>query len=205
MYTIYDEDEGKIREVDEPDPSLNYTYADYYKWKFLERLELLRGKIVRLAAANTKHQRVSMKLGYMIYGFLRGRSCEVFLPPYDVRLPVKNRKRDDQITTVVQPDVTVFCDPAKIDERGACGIPDLLVEVLSPGNSQYDLRDKFDVYQEANVKEYWIVNPIQESVMVCLLEKEGQFAPSKILTGEQKLEPLCLPGFSIEVKELFTR
>ena len=205
MFTIYDEEEGRIIEVQEPDHSLTYTYADYYQWKFMERLELLRGKIFRLAAANTKHQQAGGKLFYEFYGFLRGKTCQVFIAPYDVRLPVKNHKRDDQITTVVQPDLTIFCDPAKVDERGACGAPDLAVEILSPSNSRYDLKDKYDVYQEAGIKEYWIIDPIKENVQVSILQAEGQFGPSTTHTGSQRLSPVCLPGFSIEVKELFTR
>ncbi len=204
MYTIYNEEEGGIQEVEEPDHSLTYTYADYIQWKFLERLELLRGKIVRLAAANTKHQRVAVKLCYEFYGFIRGKTCQVFIPPYDVRLPVKNRKRDDQITTVVQPDLAIFCDPAKVEERGACGAPDLVVEILSPSNSRYDLKDKYDVYQEAGVKEYWIVDPIKENVLVSVLQAEGKFGPSTTWSGDQALTPVCLPGFSIEVQDLFT-
>ena len=204
MYTIYDEDQGKIIEVEEPDHSLTYTYADYYKWKFMERLELLRGKIFRLAAANTKHQRVGGKLFYELYGFLKGKICQVFIAPYDVRLPVKNRKRDDQITTVVQPDICIFCDPSMIDERGACGAPDLAAEILSPTNSRYDLKDKYDVYQEAGIKEYWIIDPIQENVQVSILKAEGQFGPSATYSGGQRLNPVCIPGFSIEAKELFT-
>jgi Uma2 family endonuclease len=203
MYTIYNEDENCYQKVEEPDPSLTYTYADYMKWKFLERLELLRGKIFQLAAANTIHQKVALRLGSDLHVFLKGKTCQVFIAPYDVRLPVKNRKRDDQITTVVQPDVSVFCDPAKIDERGACGTPDLVVEILSPSNSQYDVRDKFDVYQEAGVKEYWIVSPMQESVMVSLLQEEGRFGPSTIYKGDDTLHAVTVPGFSVEINQLF--
>jgi Uma2 family endonuclease len=204
MYTIYNNEDGRIQQVEEPDPSLSYTYADYYNWNFIERLELLRGKLIRLAAANTKHQRVGGKLYVEFYNFLKGKTCQVFIAPYDVRLPVKNRKRDDQITTVVQPDVCIFCNPDNIDERGACGVPDLIVEILSPGNSRYDLLDKYDVYQEACVKEYWIIDPIKEMVMNSTLQEKAKFAPTRVYSGDQKLEPLCLPGFSIEAKELFT-
>ncbi len=203
MYTIYNNDENRIEEVEEPDPSLTYTYADYYRWNFMERLELLRGKIFQLSAANTKHQRVSQKLGYELYGFLKEKTCQVFIAPFDVRLPVKNRKRDDQITTVVQPDICIFCDPAAIDERGACGIPDLAVEILSRSNPKHDLLEKYDVYQEAGVKEYWIIDPVKEIVMVSILEEQGKFGPTKILTDHQILAPRCVPGFSISANQLF--
>jgi Uma2 family endonuclease len=204
VYTIYNNEEARIEEVEEPDHSLTYTYADYYSWNFMERLELLRGRIFQLGAANTKHQRVGGKLYYELYGFLKGKTCQVFIAPYDVRLPIKNRKSDDQITTVVQPDLCIFCDPDAIDERGACGVPDLIAEILSPGNPKHDLIRKFDVYQEAGVPEYWIADPVKEMVMVSIVQDSGTFAPTKIFTGDQQLEPRCIPDFSIPVKELFT-
>jgi len=204
MYNIYNEETKRIEEVEEPDHSLNYTYADYLQWKFLERLELLRGKIFRLASPTLKHQQICLKLAAQLYTFLRGKTCQVVIPPYDVRLPVKNRKKDDQITTVVQPDLSVFCDPVKVEDRAAIGAPDLIVEVLSPGNSRYDIQDKYEVYQEAGVKEYWIVDPVKTAVQVSHLIEEGRFGPTTIHTGDQHLQPRCLPGFSVTAKELFT-
>jgi Uma2 family endonuclease len=203
MYTIYNEETNRIEEVEEPDHSLTYTYAEYSRWKFLERLELLRGRIFRLASPSIKHQRICLKLAAHLYTFLRGKTCQVIIPPYDIRLPVRNRKRDDEVTTVVQPDLSVFCDPLKVEDRAAIGAPDLIVEVLSPGNNRYDLHDKYDIYQEAGVKEYWIVDPVKASVQVSLLE-EGRFGPAGVCTGDQPLQPRCLPGFSIAVKDLFT-
>lgn len=204
MYTIYNDETGRIEEVNEPDSSLTYTYADYGQWKFLERLELLHGRIFRLAAPSIGHQRICGKLHFMLYGFLRDKSCQVIIPPYDIRLPIKNRRKDNEITTVVQPDLTVFCDPIKVEEHAAIGAPDLIVEVLSPGNKRYDLKDKYDIYQEACVKEYWIVDPIERSVQVSLLAEEGRFGPATIYKDEQMLRPRSLPGFSIAVRDMFT-
>lgn len=204
MLTIYNQEEDRYQEVEEPDPSLIYTYADYYQWRFLERLELLRGRIFRLAAANTLHQRLVMKLGFGLYDFLKGKTCQAFIAPFDIRLPVKNKRKDDQITTVVQPDVCVVCDPTKVDERGVCGAPDLIIEVLSPSNSQYDVRDKFDIYQEAGVKEYWIVNPMQESIMVALLQADGKYGSSTVHKTGEILHSATVPGFTVDIKDVFT-
>ena len=205
MLTIYNHEEDRYQQVEEPDPSLTYTYADYYQWKFLERLELLRGRIFKLAAANTAHQRLSLKLAVSLYGYLKGCPCEAFIAPFDVRLPVKNRKRDDQVTTVVQPDVCVVCDPQKVDDRGVCGAPDLIIEVLSPSNSQYDVRDKFDVYQEAGVREYWVVSPMQENVMVSLLQADGKYGVSTIYKPGDTLHAATVNGFSVDIRQLFTQ
>jgi Uma2 family endonuclease len=205
MYTIFDEEEGKDMMVEEPDPSITYTYADYLQWKFKERLELFRGKIFKLGAPNLSHQTVGGKLFYELYNFMKGKTCLVFIAPFDIRLPVKNRKKDNEITTVVQPDVGVVCDPAKIDERGICGAPDLVVEILSPGNSKKEVTLKYELYEEAGVREYWVINPTEENLVVFLLNAEGKFGNAKMYAGGQRLSAATVPGFSIEVDEIFTR
>jgi len=103
MYTIIDDD-GNLNMVEEPSSDYTYTYADYLKWKFEERLELFKGKIFKLSAPNTAHQKVAGNIYLRIRLFLEKEKCQVFIAPFDVRLPVKNRKKDTEITTVVQPD-----------------------------------------------------------------------------------------------------
>lgn len=100
MYTIFDEKEEKYIQVEEPDPSLSYTYADYLRWKFEERLELFRGKIFQMSGPNTKHQALSAKLSAWLYNHLEKQKCQVFSAPFDVRLPAKNRLRDDEIDPI---------------------------------------------------------------------------------------------------------
>src|ERR1700733_7887807 len=148
MYTVFDDDNDEFVKVEEPDPSYSYTYADYLKWKFEERLELFRGRIYKLGAPNTKHEEVSINLASQLFIFLKGKKCKVFSAPFDVRLPVKNKKKDDEINTVVQPDISVICDENKLDEKGCCGAPDLIVEILSPGNSKKEVRLKYELYEE---------------------------------------------------------
>ena len=204
MYTIFDEKEGDYIEVEEPDHSLNYSYADYMQWQFKERLELFRGKIFKMAAPNMNHQVVGGHLYVAFYNYLQGKTCRVFIAPFDVRLPVRNRKKDNEITTVVQPDVCIFCDPAKLDDRGACGAPDLAIETLSPGNRKDELREKYEVYQEAGVKEYWIADPVKKAVLVFLLQPNGKYAIPTIHTAGDRLEAQCVPGLFINVSEIFT-
>ena len=205
MYTIYNEDEGREQLVEEPDPSLTYTYADYMQWKFRERLELFRGRIYKMGAPNTQHQVVGGKLYNEFYNYLKRKTCQVFIAPFDIRLPIKNKKKDNEITTVVQPDVCIVCDPSKVDERGVCGAPDLVIEILSPGNSKKEVRDKYELYEEAGIKEYWIVNPTEQNLVVFLLTAEGKFGNGKMYTGGDKLETAVVPGFSIDVTEIFTK
>jgi len=204
MLTIYNDDEREYQQVEEPDASLNYTYADYMQWKFKERLELIKGKIMKMGAPATLHQKVAGNLYFQLYGYLRGNPCFVFIVPFDVRLPVKNRKKDNQITTVVQPDLGVICDATKIDARGCCGAPDLVVEVLSPGNSRHEVRTKYEVYEEAGVKEYWLIHPTEETVAVFLLNEEKRYDGARMYADDDVLNSYAVTGFSINVSEIFT-
>jgi Uma2 family endonuclease len=206
MFTVYNEDEDRYDVVEEPDPSVNYTYADYVKWQFKERLELIRGKIFRMSPApNTIHQQVLMKIGYEFYAFLKGKTCSSFVAPFDVRLPVKNKKKDNEIYTVVQPDVFIVCDESKIDARGCCGAPDLVIEILSPGNSKKEVRLKFELYEEAGVKEYWIISPAEENLVVFILNDNGEYGKIKMYTGGDVLTTTILPGYKINVNEIFIK
>lgn len=204
MYTVYDEKEEKFVKVEEPSPLYGYTYADYLQWKFEERLELLRGKIFQLAAPNTQHQIISLKLSNAFYTYLKGQVCRVFAAPFDVRLPAQNCKKDNEITTVVQPDLCVVCDPKKIDDRGVCGAPELMIEILSPGNNRKELKYKFELYEEAGVREYWVVYPSVQNVTVFLLNKEGKFDAAQFYADGDRLAATAVPGFSIDVTEIFT-
>lgn len=204
MFTEYDAEKNEFQLVEEPDSSLTYTYADYLKWKFEERVELLKGRIFKMSPApNLKHQQISMNLSTSIFNFLEDRKCQVFSAPFDVRLPVQNKKKDEEITTVVQPDICVVCDETKLDERGCIGAPDLIIEILSPGNTEKETRRKFELYEEAGVKEYWIVYPAEENVIVFILDN-GKFGGGKIYATSDHLASHSVPGLTVHLKEIFT-
>lgn len=183
------------------DLSKSYTYADYLKWQFNERLELIKGKIFKMSPApGTAHQRVSGIVSNELYNYLKGKPCQVFAAPFDVRL--SRTINDAQVTTVLQPDVCVICDSAKIDARGAIGAPDIVVEILSPGNNKKELQNKYEVYEEAGVTEYWIIQPTERTFMKYTLV-DGSYQPSKLLTGGDVVTTNILPGFSLDLEELF--
>jgi Uma2 family endonuclease len=202
--TIYNIEDDSISKVEEPDSSMTYTYADYLKWQFEERLELFRGKIFQLSAPNTKHQDISGNIFVPIALFLKKKPCKVFAAPFDVRLPVKNKTKDNEVTTVVQPDICVICDETKIDSRGCCGAPDLIVEILSPGNSKKEVRLKYELYEEAGVKEYWIINPVEENVVVFILNDNGKFSGLKMYATDDEISSVAISGLKINLKEIFT-
>jgi Uma2 family endonuclease len=178
-----------ITDINQLDLNKTYSYADYLTWQFQEKLELIKGKIFKMSPApSTTHQRISRKLtGVMISAF-KNHSCELFIAPFDVRLLDKKKSTlDKEIYTVVQPDLCVICDETKIDERGGIGAPDLVIEILSPGNSNKEMKYKFDLYEEAGVLEYWIVNPADKTVFIYVL-KENQFIGMHPLIEEDAIQ-----------------
>lgn len=204
MFTVFNEEEEKYQLVEEPDPSLSYTYADYQQWNFEERLELIRGRIFKMSPnPNTKHQKISYRLSMMLSPCLK-KNCQVFAAPFDVRLPVRNRKKDHEINTVVQPDLCVLCDESKLDERGCCGAPDLMVEILSPGNTRKEMRIKLKLYEESGVKEYWIISQVKENIMVYVLSETGKYAEPKNFDRGDRLTSNVIPSLEFNTDDMFT-
>ena len=162
-----------ITSLDQLDPNGSYTYADYLLWQFTERVELLRGRIREMSAPNRKHQRISGNIQHFLSNALWKSPCQIYAAPFDVRLTRFNTLKNKDVTNVVQPDLCVICDPAKLDKRGCIGAPDLIVEILSPDNSRTEMCDKFDLYQEAAVLEYRVVNSTESVIQVWKLNEQG--------------------------------
>ena len=195
--------EDKISNFEDLDLSGTYTYADYLKWEFDERLELIRGKIFRMSPApSANHQRISAIIHIEIGYFLKKKSCRAFAAPFDVRFP--RRSQDDrEIMTVLQPDICVICDPSKIDERGGIGAPDIVIEILSPGNNKKELKNKYEVYEEAGVLEYWIFHPAEKTFLRNTLQESRKFQLSDFLTLGDEVTTPVLPGFRLSLDEVF--
>jgi Uma2 family endonuclease len=193
-----------ITSLDQLDPAGVYSYADYLLWQFQERIELFRGKLFPMAAPSMYHQRHSRRLSTPIDVYLTGKPCELFAAPFDVRLPDSKRKPrfDGDIYTVVQPDLCVVCDADKLDKRGCLGAPDLMVEILSPGNTTKEMDNKFRLYEEAGVREYWIVEPADKFVLVYVL-RGGEFVGLRPCTESVPLTSNILPGLTIDLAAVF--
>ena len=129
----------------------------------------------------------------------------MYAAPFDVRLiNFKESTADHQITTVVQPDLCVICDTKKIDERGCLGAPDLIIEILSPGNSKKEMDIKFDLYEENGVSEYWMVNPAEKTIAIFVL-RNGKYSGIKPIIEDSTLESPTFPELKFKVKKIFER
>ena len=192
-----------ITSLKQLDFSEKYSYADYLKWKFEERVELIRGYIFKMSAPTRKHQAISMVLISEMIGYFRNHQCQMYHAPFDVRLPRQSEKTDKQVFTVVQPDICVICDTAKLDKRGCIGAPDLVIEILSPGNTKKEMKDKFEVYEEAGVREYWIVQSNDKNVLVYTLNEQGVFIGHRPFTEDETMHSFIFPELKINLPAVF--
>jgi Uma2 family endonuclease len=175
-----------------------YTYADYVTWNDGERYELVDGVPHMMSPSPTKwHQRISLAMASQLRIFLKGKPCEVFLAPFDVRL-----NSDSGDNTVVQPDVLVVCDSSKLDGDYCNGAPDFIVEILSPSTARYDKELKLQKYLEAGVREYWLIDPIKKTVLTYVLHGKLYIAR---LYGNTGTAPVSvLKNCQIDLDDLFT-
>ena len=177
---------------------MRYTYADYCSWNDGKRWELIDGVSYLMSPAPSwKHQDVSGHLNRLIGSFLVNKPCKVFHAPFDVRL---NAAAGDD--TVVQPDLVVICDRAKLSGTGCVGVPDMVIEILSPSTSSWDKVVKFNKYLEAGVREYWIVDPDSKTVSVHLLDNGRYYATNY---ADTDIAPVhVLEGCMINLSDVFT-
>ncbi|EKB61665.1 Uma2 family endonuclease [Bergeyella zoohelcum] len=191
----------EITNINQLDLDKTYSYADYLLWKFKERVELFRGKILQMSPApSRRHQKISRMINRKLDDLFYNQKCEVYYAPFDVRLPKQNTE-DQSIYTVVQPDLCVICDESKLDEKGCIGAPDLIIEILSPGNSKREMKYKFELYEEAGVREYWIIDPNQESVLMNVLEN-GKYTTLNPIV-DKEFSSVIFPSLKIHTNDIF--
>jgi len=191
-----------LRDINQLDPQGYYTYQDYLTWAFKERVELLLGRLFKMSPApGRRHQEISMNLTRQWLRVLENQSCRLFAAPFDVRLPVS--RHAGKSDTVVQPDLCVICEEHKLDEQGCNGAPDLVVEILSPGNSNWEMKEKFTLYEASLVSEYWIVDPLREDVLVYYLDTQQTYSGSKPFVAGEEVVSRVFPDFRISVEAIF--
>jgi Uma2 family endonuclease len=195
-----------ITDINDLDLNGTYTYADYLTWRFEQSVELIKGKIFKMSPApSVKHQRVSSRLHTEIGYFFKKHTCELYSAPFDVRLLDKRKssKANTDVYTVVQPDICVICDRNKLDEKGCVGAPDLIIEILSPGNSKKEMKTKYALYEEAGVREYWIVFPSEYVLQQFILNEKGVYQLKNSFTEDEIFNAHIFPDLQIDLAEIF--
>jgi Uma2 family endonuclease len=196
-----------ITDLSQLDFKKQYTYSDYLTWQFSERVELIKGWIYKMSPAPRRiHQEVSVNLIGLLWSHFRLQDCKVYEAPFDVRLKKTNQKNETYTDTVVQPDVCVICDNTKLDEAGCMGAPDLIIEILSDSTAKKDYNEKFNLYEENEVKEYWIVNPISQTIEAFSLV-EGNFHSIGLFNqkdGAKTVDSKLFPELKIELSVIFS-
>ncbi|MCK4765370.1 MAG: Uma2 family endonuclease [Candidatus Aminicenantes bacterium] len=179
-------------------------YADYLTWPEGERWELIEGVPFDMTPAPSRyHQEISINLSVVIKNFLKDKECMIYAAPFDVRLP-EGRQENDETQTVVQPDISVICDPEKLDDRGCVGAPDFIVEIVSPNTVKKDMKDKLLLYEKHGVPEYWVVHPAEHMVLVYKLDEQGRYGREEVYTKEDEIELVLNENpLTINLEEVF--
>ena len=180
-----------------------YTFADCLSWPENERIELIEGEAVMMSLPTRIHQEISGELSRQLANFLEGKKCKVYAAPFAVRLFEKEGDTPKDVDTMVEPDISVVCDSSKLDDAGCKGAPDLVIEILSPSTMRHDRVVKFNLYQRAGVREYWIIDPDEQTVLVYLLE-DGRYIAKELGGAGDRVQVNVLDGCFIELQKVFT-
>ena len=180
-----------------------YTFGHYRNWTDDDRWELIDGVPYNMSPApSPQHQLLLVQLVRQFSNYLDGKSCLAIPAPFDVRLPEDNEE-DDQVMTVVQPDLSVICDRSKLDNAGDRGAPELVIEILSPGTFRKDQTTKFARYERAGVKEYWLVDPTERNVTVFFLDAVGSYGSPSVYSDTDCIKVGIFPDLEINVAAVF--
>ncbi len=194
------EEESTALTANEPDSTIEYTYADYLTFEFEEMVELIKGRIYKMSPApKTLHQKIVSNMHGEMYIHFKNHNCNIFVAPTDVVLPIKDKKRD-KATTVVQPDIFVVCNENLIEEGAVFGVPNLVIEVLS---NKRDLTIKHKVYEEAGVPEYWVVFPHDKLIQVFVLDNGSYNTNVEMYEVGEFLTSPTMPDLSMELSKVF--
>ena len=183
----------------------HFTYGDYCTWPEDRRWEIIDGVVFDMTPAPSReHSLVSVELGRQLANYFEGKPCEVHVGPFDVRLPL-GVEPDEDVDTVVQPDLVVVCDERKLDRKGCRGAPDIVIEVLSPSTSSKDSIRKRERYQRAGVRQYWLADPDRREISILTLDETGNFRLTGTFTDTDIIIVAGFPGLEIDVGKVFAR
>ena len=178
-----------------------WTYADYKDWELApgERYEIIYGEAYAMSAPNTRHQAMLIELAFQIHSYLRRKSCKVYPAPFDVRLFYEDNESDD---TVVQPDISVICDEKKRGKEGCRGAPDFVAEILSPSNTASEMQTKFDLYRQAGIREYWVLDSDKKRLHAYRFE-DGKIASFASYGADDKAPVGIFTDLTVELTPVF--
>ena len=172
----------------------HYTSEDYWNLPEGERAELIDGKFYDMAPPSRIHQQLVMAISNTVQNYIhqnRG-NCKVYPAPFAVNLDADDRDW-------VEPDISVICDPNKLTDRGCSGAPDLIFEIVSPSSRKLDYGIKNGIYSQSGVREYWIVDPAKEKVVVYYYDRDSD--PS-LYSFDSDIPVGIYPGLTIKIDDL---
>jgi Uma2 family endonuclease len=179
-----------------------YTYKDYLTWPGEERWELIDGVPYMQAAPSWEHQSILGEILTQFNNYLRDKQCKVFSAPFDLRLPDKDEK-DEDVATVLQPDILIVCDKSKLQGTGYYGVPTLIIEIVSPSTNKVDKLSKFNKYEKTGVQEYWVIEPESKLVSVFILQDNKRYGRPDVYSEENNINISVFPGLTVELKFVF--
>jgi Uma2 family endonuclease len=192
-----------VLKFEDLDLTQQYSYADYLTWQFDERVELIDGWIYKMCPITyTAHQNVLTVLNGEIYNMYKNSNIEWFTAPFDIMIFKGSRPENKLIKNVVQPDLILLSDDSKLEDQGCFGTPDLIIEILSPSYAKHDLKIKYALYEENGVKEYWIADPAEKTIMLYELVN-NKFQLHKIFFDDDIIESILFKGLKIDVGTAF--
>lgn len=185
-----------------PVENKKHTYADYKTWPEHERWEIIDGVPYMQSTPKWQHQSISSELHRQISNYLMDKPCRVFASPFDLCL-AEYTENDDEISNIIQPDIVVVCDETKLRKTGYFGVPTLIIEISSPSTARQDRVVKFNKYEIASVKEYWIVDPDGKYINVFTLQENKRYGRPEAYTEEDKVQLSVFPDCTIDLKPVF--
>lgn len=183
---------------------ISYTFADVLSWDEDERIEIINGEAFMMATPSRIHQEICFEIGRQLGNYLEGKQCRVYLAPFGVRLFEQDGDNPEDVNSVVEPDISVVCDKSKLDKHGCKGAPDMVVEVLSPSSLRHDRLVKLNLYQQAGVREYWIVDPENKAVQVFLQDGKDFLRICEEYGCRDVAKVNVLDGCFIELNKVFS-
>lgn len=191
--------------MEQPIEKEYYTFADCLTWNESDRIEIIYGEAYMMSPPMRIHQDVLVELLSQIRTFLKNKPCKVYPAPFGVRLFEESGDKPEDVDTIVEPDITVVCDHKKLDDYGCKGAPDFIIEILSPSNKRHDKITKLNLYERAGVREYWIVDPQDQTVVVYLLNENNSLKATELYTAKDIAKVTVLNGCEIDLSKVFPK